>query len=86
MRPGEGTSFAADGHLALGGSLPFATFGGLTARGHPVGATGVYQAAEMHRQLTQRGAANQVPGATVAMMQNIGGSGASVFTHIFVRE
>jgi acetyl-CoA C-acetyltransferase len=83
---GEGTGFAADGHLALGGRLPIATFGGLKARGHPVGATGVYQAAEMHRQLTRRAGANQVAGARVALTQNIGGSGASVFTHAFVVE
>ena len=83
---GEGTGFAADGHLALSGRLPIATFGGLKARGHPVGATGVYQAAEMHRQLTRRAGANQVAGARVALTQNIGGSGASVFTHAFVVE
>jgi hypothetical protein len=71
---------------ALGGRLPIATFGGLKARGHPVGATGVYQAAEMHRQLTRRAGANQVAGARVALTQNIGGSGASVFTHAFVVE
>ena len=83
---GEGTHFAADGHLALSGRLPIATFGGLKARGHPVGATGVYQAAEMHRQLQRRAGANQVAGARVALSQNIGGSGASVFTHAFVRD
>jgi len=84
--PGEGTRFAAEGHLGLGGRLPIATFGGLKARGHPVGATGVYQAAEMHRQLTRRAGANQVAGLRAALTQNIGGSGASVFTHAFVRE
>lgn len=84
--PGEGTRFAAGGRLALGGALPIATFGGLKARGHPVGATGVYQAAEMHRQLQRRAGANQVPGARAALTQNIGGAGASVFTHAFVAE
>jgi acetyl-CoA C-acetyltransferase len=87
VQPGEGPAFAAEGHLSLGGSLPFATFGGLKARGHPVGATGVYQAAEMHLQLTGRGGANQVPGGpSVAVTQNIGGAGASVFTHVLVRD
>ena len=42
-RPGEGTSFAAAGEIGLRGSAPMSTFGGLKARGHAVGATGVYQ-------------------------------------------
>jgi acetyl-CoA C-acetyltransferase len=84
--PGEGTQFANDGHLALNGILPFATFGGLKARGHPVGATGVYQAAEVMQQLTGLAGENQVKGAEVALAQNIGGAGASVYTHVFVRE
>jgi acetyl-CoA C-acetyltransferase len=77
---GQGTAWAAEGHIGLRGSLPMATFGGLKARGHPVGATGVYQAAEMHRQLTRRAGANQVEGTRTALTQNIGGSGASIFT------
>jgi acetyl-CoA C-acetyltransferase len=85
-RRGEGTDLAASGALGLKGSLPIATFGGLKARGHPVGATGVYQAAEVHLQLTRRAGANQVAGAEVAVTQNIGGAGASVFTHVLVRE
>jgi acetyl-CoA C-acetyltransferase len=76
---GQSTAWAKEGHIGLQGSLPIATFGGLKARGHPVGATGVYQAAEMHRQLTQRGGANQVEGARTALTQNVGGSGASIF-------
>lgn len=83
---GEGTAFAADGHLGLRGSLPCATFGGLKARGHPVGATGVYQAAEAHLQLTRRAGPNQVQGAGLVMTQNIGGAGGSVFTHLFRRD
>jgi len=84
--PGEATAFAAGGALGLGGALPIATFGGLKARGHPVGATGVYQAAEMHRQLTGRAGANAVRGAAVAVTQNVGGAGASIYTHVFVCE
>mmetsp|Transcript_40706 Transcript_40706/g.100578 ORF Transcript_40706/g.100578 Transcript_40706/m.100578 type:complete len:416 (+) Transcript_40706:15-1262(+) len=83
---GEGTHFAKSGGLKLDGELPMATFGGLKARGHPVGATGVYQAAEMAMQLTGRAGANQVNDVEVAMIQNIGGSGASVFAQILVKE
>jgi acetyl-CoA C-acetyltransferase len=56
--------------------------GGLKARGHPVGATGIYQVIEVVEQLTGQCGPNQVRGATLGMAQNIGGSGATVVTHI----
>jgi acetyl-CoA C-acetyltransferase len=73
---------ARAGENAIAGRLPIATMGGLKARGHPVGATGVYQVIEVVEQLTGQAGANQVQGATVGMAQNIGGSGATVVTHI----
>ena len=51
-----------------------------------MGATGVYQAAEVFLQLTGTAGANQVKGVQVAVTQNIGGAGASVYTHVFVKE
>jgi acetyl-CoA C-acetyltransferase len=80
--PGEGTRLAQDGEIAVGGRIPVATMGGLKARGHPVGATGVYQIVEAAQQLRGEGGANQVPTARLGMTQNIGGSGATVITHI----
>ena len=59
--------------------------GGLKARGHPVGATGVYQIVETIQQLTGTAGKNQVQDANVAMVQNIGGTGATVVTHILRR-
>jgi acetyl-CoA C-acetyltransferase len=59
--------------------------GGLKARGHPVGATGVYQAVEVVQQLRGLAGANQVPNGRIGMAQNIGGSGATVITHIMER-
>jgi len=59
--------------------------GGLKARGHPVGATGLYQIAEAVTQLRHQAGANQVENARWAMTQNIGGSGSNIFTHIFKR-
>jgi acetyl-CoA C-acetyltransferase len=79
---GRGVQLAQDGEIALGGRVPISTMGGLKARGHPVGATGVYQVVEVVQQLTGQCGANQVQGATVGMAQNIGGSGATVVTHI----
>ncbi|MCX6069794.1 MAG: beta-ketoacyl synthase N-terminal-like domain-containing protein [Chloroflexi bacterium] len=80
--PGQGPRLAADGAIFAGGRIPVATFGGLKARGHPVGATGVYQLAEATRQLWGEAGACQVDGARVGMAQNIGGSGATIVTHI----
>ncbi len=83
---GKGALMAAEGQIGLRGRIPIQTMGGLKARGHPVGATGVYQAAECCLQLRGEAGPNQVDGARVAMSQNIGGSGSCVVTHIFTRE
>ncbi len=82
---GKGVRLAMEGEIGIEGRVPIATMGGLKARGHPVGATGVYQAVEVVQQLRQLAGANQVADARVGMAQNIGGSGATAFTHIFVR-
>jgi acetyl-CoA C-acetyltransferase len=79
---GEGTRLGLDGEIAINGKIPICTMGGLKARGHPVGATGVYQLVEAAQQLRGEAGANQVPNARLAMTQNIGGSGATVITHI----
>jgi acetyl-CoA C-acetyltransferase len=83
--PGTAGRVAAEGRLALDGDLPIATFGGLKARGHPVGATGCYQLVEAYLQLTESGGANQVRGAELALVQNIGGTGATVVSHVLRR-
>jgi len=82
---GTASRLAAEGRLALDGDLPIATFGGLKARGHPVGATGCYQLAEAYLQLTEAGGANQVRDAELALVQNIGGTGATVVSHVLRR-
>jgi acetyl-CoA C-acetyltransferase len=79
---GGGVRLAQEGELAIGGRIPISTMGGLKARGHPVGATGLYQVVEVVQQLTGQCGPNQVHGATIGMAQNIGGSGATVVTHI----
>ena len=57
----------------LGGSLPVNTSGGLLARGHPIGATGLAQIVEVVAQLRGTAADRQVPGARLALTQNAGG-------------
>jgi acetyl-CoA C-acetyltransferase len=85
-RPGAGLDYADTARIGLHGELPLATFGGLKARGHPVGASGCYQAVEAYLQLSERAGANQIPDAGVALVQNIGGTGATVVSHVLVRE
>lgn len=79
---GKGIQLALDGDITLQGRVPIATMGGLKARGHPVGATGVYQIVESVLQLRGLAGPNQIPNARLGMVQNIGGSGATVVTHI----
>ena len=82
---GEGVRLGLNGDIARNGRIPIATMGGLKARGHPVGATGLYQLAEATIQLRGQAGALQVDGARTAMTQNIGGSGATIVTHILRR-
>jgi acetyl-CoA C-acetyltransferase len=79
---GCGARMGLDGDILPGGRLPISTMGGLKARGHPVGATGLYQLAEATLQLQGRAGKAQIDGATIALTQNIGGSGATVVTHV----
>jgi acetyl-CoA C-acetyltransferase len=83
---GHGPRMGLEGRITVEGSVPIATRGGLKARGHPVGATGVYQIVESVQQLRGEAGPTQVQNARVAMAQNIGGSGATVVTHILERE
>jgi len=84
--PGQGLELADEARIGLTGDLPLATFGGLKARGHPVGATGCYQAVEAFLQLTGQAGPNQVADAAIALTQNIGGTGATVVSHVLTRE
>ncbi|MBI4630711.1 MAG: thiolase domain-containing protein [Chloroflexi bacterium] len=83
---GQGVRLGLENQITPQGRIPVATRGGLKARGHPVGATGVYQLVEVIQQLRGQGGDTQVPGAKIGMAQNIGGSGATVITHILQRE
>jgi acetyl-CoA C-acetyltransferase len=83
---GKGVQLGLDGMIGPTGSIPICTRGGLKARGHPVGATGVYQIVEVAQQLRGECGETQVPGARIGMAQNIGGSGATIITHILKKE
>ena len=83
---GEGVDLAQNGEITIKGRVPISTMGGLKGRGHPVGATGVYELVDLITQLRGDAGENQVPNATIGMTQNIGGTGATVVTHILSRE
>ncbi len=79
---GQGPRLGLEGEITPQGRIPIATRGGLKARGHPVGATGLYQIVELVQQLRGEAGPTQVDGARIGMAQNIGGSGATIITHI----
>jgi acetyl-CoA C-acetyltransferase len=79
---GQGPRPGLDNEIGIQGRIPVCTRGGLKARGHPVGATGVYQIVEVAQQLRGECGETQVDGAKLGMAQNIGGSGATIVTHI----
>ena len=87
--PGGGIRLIEDGATALGGRLPVNVSGGLIARGHPVGATGVAQIAEIAEQLMGQAGARQVEGAKIGLAQMAGGllgpDSAVAAVHILVR-
>ena len=79
---GQGVKLGLEGEIGPDGRVPVCTRGGLKARGHPVGATGMYQVVEVVQQLRGECGKTQVEGARIGMAQNIGGSGATILTHI----
>jgi len=83
---GQGVRLGLDNEISPNGRVPVCTRGGLKARGHPVGATGMYQIVEVAQQLRGECEKTQVDGARIGMAQNIGGSGATIITHILKAE
>jgi len=79
---GEGWTLARDGHIRRDGRIPISTFGGLKARGNPLGATGVYQLVELTQQLRGKAGDCQIANARVGLAQNLGGMGATAVTHV----
>ncbi len=71
---GEGAAFSREGNTSRGGRLPVNPSGGLLSRGHPLGATGLAQFAEIFWQLTGQAGERQTPGAQTALLETMGGS------------
>ncbi len=81
--PGQGWRLAAEGEIFRDGKLPICTMGGLKARGHPIGASAIYQTCEIVQQLTGTAGQNQLPDPRLGLLQSVGGAGSTVLTHIF---
>lgn len=79
---GKGGKAIAEGQATYGGKIVINPSGGLKAKGHPVGATGVAQIIEAYYQLTNQAGKRQVANARLGMTQNMGGSGGSCVVHI----
>ncbi len=83
---GSAAKLLKEGECSRDGRLPTNTFGGLKARGHPVGASGVYQIAELALQLSNRAGKCQVPKAKTGLAQSVGGIGTTVTVHVLKRS
>jgi acetyl-CoA C-acetyltransferase len=83
---GEGAKAVEKGETRIGGKLPINPSGGLKARGHPVGATGVAQAVELVWQLRGEAGERQVEGASNGFSLNFGGFGNNVVAFVYRRE
>lgn len=77
FKKGEGGRATEEGRTALEGEIPVNPSGGLKARGHPLGATGVAQIVELVWQLRGEAGDRQVKGARVGLAQNVGGVGGT---------
>jgi len=82
---GEGWRLAREGQIAIGADWPVNTMGGLKGRGHPWGATGLYQAVEATWQLRGEAGKNQVEGAEVGLTHNMCGLDSLSCVHILAR-
>src|SRR5207247_1063057 len=82
---GTGGVAAEKGWTSLGGKLPVNPSGGLKAKGHPIGATGAAQIAEIATQLRGEGGARQVDGARTGLVHTLGGNTATVLVSLFGR-
>jgi acetyl-CoA C-acetyltransferase len=83
---GQGGPFVSDKRTYIGGDVAVNVDGGLKAKGHPIGATGVSMAYEIIRQLRGECGERQVPDADVGLTHNVGGIGQYTFVNLFRRD
>jgi len=86
FEPGTGGIAAEKGWTSLGGKIPVNPSGGLKAKGHPIGATGAAQIAEIVNQLREEAGPRQVDGARVGLVHTLGGNAATVLVSLLGSE
>ena len=86
FKRGQGHIAARNGETKIGGKIPINTSGGLKAKGHPLGATGVSQVVEIVKQLRGEATGRQVEGAKAGLTVNFGGFGNNVVAMILTKE
>ena len=82
---GKGGKFIEEKQSYIGGKTPVNVDGGLKAKGHPVGATGVSMTTEIVKQLRGEAGKRQVSGAEIGLTHNVGGIGQYTFVQILRR-
>lgn len=80
---GQGVQAIREGRTARNGDTPINPSGGLKAKGHPIGATGVGQVVEVFDQLTGKAGERTIKDAHIGLTHNFGATGASCAVHIF---
>jgi acetyl-CoA C-acetyltransferase len=85
-KKGEGGKLIEDRQTYIGGETPVNVDGGLKAKGHPIGATGVSMTYEIARQLRGEAGERQVPGADIGLTHNVGGIGQYCFVQVLRRD
>lgn len=83
---GEGGPFVADHQTYVGGKVAVNVDGGLKAKGHPIGATGLSMTYEIAKQLRGEAGERQVPDADVGLTHNVGGIGQYCFVQVLRRD
>jgi acetyl-CoA C-acetyltransferase len=83
---GAGGPFAEERQTWIGGRVPVNVDGGLKAKGHPIGATGVSMTCEIVKQLRGEAGERQVPNADVGLTHNVGGIGQYCFVQVLARD
>jgi acetyl-CoA C-acetyltransferase len=86
-KKGEGARMIRDGETMVGGRIPVNVDGGLKAKGHPVGATGVSMTVEITKQLRQEAGRRQVPIKNgLGLVHNVGGTGHYAYVTVLSRS
>jgi acetyl-CoA C-acetyltransferase len=85
-KKGEGGKFIEERQSYIGGKTPVNVDGGLKAKGHPIGATGVSMTVEISKQLRGEAGERQVPNSSIGLTHNVGGIGQYTFVQILRRD